>query len=132
MRLAEVTDVGFRPLDLTQDRARMFVKPVAGRCADDAARRAPEQGGAERLLQIGDVLAQRRLGDAEIPRRAGKAARLDDLQEISELVDFYDPPPSRPPLSDPRSPGIRRPDFRPRTRLVIRNAYKTHTNIVFP
>jgi hypothetical protein len=44
---------------------------------------------AEPFLQLGDLLAQRRLRDMDDGGRAGKAAGIDNFHKISELAELH-------------------------------------------
>ena len=60
---------------------------VLGGC--DAARRAHQQRLADLVFQPRHLLAQRRLGDEQLPRCLGQAAALDDLHEVLQLPHVH-------------------------------------------
>ncbi len=53
----------------------------------DAARVALEQADAEGLLELGDHLRERRLGDVQLCRRARYLTLFDDDREVVKLAD---------------------------------------------
>jgi hypothetical protein len=55
----------------------------------DAARAALQQRETEALFQFADLLAERRLCDMNRGRGARKAARFDDLHEISQMTKLH-------------------------------------------
>ena len=72
-----------------QHPVRMVDQDLARRREDDPAVVAHEEGGAEFLLQGDDLLAQRRLGDADALRRPGEVQLLRDGQEVAELAHVH-------------------------------------------
>ncbi len=76
-------------LDAIEDRARFGQQRFAGLGQLDAARLAAEQLHLELGFEGADLLAQRRLLDAESFRRAGDMPLLGDGDEITEVPQFH-------------------------------------------
>ena len=55
----------------------------------DPSRRADEEPAADFVLQLCDLLGERRLGDVQPFGRAGEAAFFRDCEEISENAQFH-------------------------------------------
>ena len=73
-------------LDLLQflQQADAVIIVSSPRVGGVQAPRGPvQQRGAEMRLQLGDLLGDRRLGQAEPPRGGGKPARLDHVAEAA-------------------------------------------------
>ena len=48
--------------------------------------RSIQKPGAERLLQLPDLLGERRLGDVQLGRRAGEVAVIGDGDEVAGVA----------------------------------------------
>ncbi len=48
-----------------------------------------EQPGTDLPLELQDLLAERRLGDAEMRRGIGEVQMLGDREEITQLAKFH-------------------------------------------
>ncbi|MNW06784.1 hypothetical protein D3C71_2032500 [compost metagenome] len=55
----------------------------------DAAAMAVEQAGAQLVLQLLDLPAERRLGDAKLDRRLGKTAKVGHLNKVAQFQKFH-------------------------------------------
>jgi hypothetical protein len=73
-----------RLVHLGEDLARVVKEELAGRRRPDAGARAHQQLHAELALLRGDLLADRRLTQAEAPPGAGEAAHVDDGDERAQ------------------------------------------------
>ena len=73
---------------LIEDAAAMLVigPPLVGQ--RQASRGPVEEPDAEPVLQFLDLLADRALGDAQLPRRAGKALGIDDGGENAHALKW--------------------------------------------
>lgn len=72
-----------------QQSAGPFAEKFSGRRRNQAAAAPVEQPAAEFVLQLPQLLADRRLGDAELPGGLRYAAALHDLPEICELYEIH-------------------------------------------
>src|SRR5262249_714604 len=75
-------------LDLAEDRAGVGEQRAAGLGQRDAARQPAEQLDVELALERADLLAERRLLDAEPLGRAGDVALLGDRQAIAQVAQL--------------------------------------------
>ena len=73
---------------VAQDRACLLHEGAAGGCQFDPARLPAKQRRADRGLQRPDLLAQRRLLDAEASGSAGDMAFLGDRDGIAEMAQL--------------------------------------------
>ncbi len=89
-RALDLVDLGARAIDLLQDAARVREQPLAGLGRACAAAVAHEQVLAQLDLEPSHLAADRRLGDAEEPRRAAEAAEVDDGDEVLELLQVHE------------------------------------------
>ena len=64
----------------------MLGERAAGLGGDDAAAGADEQVGAERLLELADLLGDRGLGDAQRLGGGGEGAELERRAEAPDLL----------------------------------------------
>jgi len=62
---------------------------VAGGGEVDMRTLALQQGRAEALFQLGDLLADRRLADVQGPGRLGEAALADHLDKAAQLFEIH-------------------------------------------
>src|SRR5512135_3861058 len=60
-----------------------------------------QQRFADFAFELGELLAERRLGDEQLPRGRGQAAAFDDLGEIAQLTQVHRSS-SRGPCPPPR------------------------------
>lgn len=72
-----------------QDGARVLQELGAGLCQFDAARQAQEQRRADLALQLLDLLAERRLADAQPRGGAGEMQLVGDHGEIAQVSQFH-------------------------------------------
>jgi len=54
-----------------------------------ALRRTNEQGLADLVLELGDLLTEGGLRDVQLPRCLGEAPALDDLHEVTQLPHVH-------------------------------------------
>ena len=69
--------------ELRQDGLGVAQQPLAGLGGQDAVGGAMQQGDAELVLHVADMLAERRLRDAQMLGRLREGAELDDAREIA-------------------------------------------------
>src|SRR5277367_2444894 len=69
-----------------KDRCCFAIECLAGRCRAYAAHAAMKQGDAQFLLEFGNLLAQRRLGDMDRGRSTREAAGLHYPHEIPQVA----------------------------------------------
>ena len=55
----------------------------------DGIRAAPEQQDADFFFQLGELLAERRLGDMQFFGGAGEILLLGDLDDVLQLAEFH-------------------------------------------
>ncbi len=67
----------------------MLEQALAGLGGHRAAPVAQQQALPQLHFQAADLAADRRLGDAQRPRSAGKAAEVDDADEVFELPQVH-------------------------------------------
>src|SRR5258706_15493465 len=79
-----------RALDAAQDLDRVLVEGLAARRQLDAARKAPEERESELLLEVLDLLAQRRLLQAEAFGGARHALGFGDGDEVAQVAQFHE------------------------------------------
>jgi hypothetical protein len=84
-----IRHVVLQAFDLPQHRLRMQVQGVSGAGRADAAHAARQQARAEFRFQVGDLGAERGLGDVQVFRRLRHASELNDPQEIAQLSEFH-------------------------------------------
>ena len=82
-------DGALRGLHLLDDAAPVLVQHLARRRQQKAARRAVQQGHAQRRLQRLELLAHLGARDVALARRSAEAARVHDLYEIADEVDVH-------------------------------------------
>jgi hypothetical protein len=61
--------------------------PGAGQCHPPAA--AVEQQHAERRLQLGDALGERRLTHVQLPRRPPEVEGIGDHHEVAQVTEVH-------------------------------------------
>jgi hypothetical protein len=76
-------------LDPAENRPRFGKESLAGRGQRHAARQAPEQLDLELGFERTDLLAKRRLLDAEAFRRTGDMTLVGDRDEVTEMAQFH-------------------------------------------
>src|SRR4051794_31478973 len=72
-----------------QHAARLLEQRTARGGQRDAALRAVEEPDAELLLELADLLADRRLGDVEPLRGAAEVQLFGDGDEVPEMAEFH-------------------------------------------
>src|SRR5256885_15878954 len=77
-------------LGLRQDRLGVDQERAAGIGQADPARMAHEQGGVDLALERADLLAERRLLDVQLLRRARDVALVRDGDEVTEMAQFHE------------------------------------------
>ena len=92
--VTEMADILPRLLHRPQDAAGVGDQDRAALGGRDPARRAHQQFDTEVLLEMPDMLAQRRLGDPEALGGARDGSFLRDGQKVPELTDVHGTPPS--------------------------------------
>ena len=85
-QLGELADAVGRVLDGAQAARRVLGEGAARLGGDDAAARANEEVGAERLLELADLLGHRGLRDAQRLGGGGEGAELERGAEAADLL----------------------------------------------
>ena len=88
-RAVELAQVLACAFGLFEDAFGVFEQGLARLGEGDTAAVAMEQGLAQLDFQLADLFAQGRLRDAELDRRAGKAAVFRDADEVLELFEIH-------------------------------------------
>jgi hypothetical protein len=88
-------DLQFGGVDLPQDRLGARQERLAQLGQPDRSAQAIEQLRAKFILELADLLRQRRLCQVFLWRGAGKASRPGDGARISELKNTFGMQPSR-------------------------------------
>ena len=78
-------------LDGVEDLARAHEERRAGRGQLDLALVAQQQRRADLLLELADLLAQRRLGHVQALRRAAEVQLLGDGDEVAQVAELHGP-----------------------------------------
>lgn len=78
-------------IDASENGARILEQRHSGIGQPHAARQAMKQPHIELALERTDLLAERRLLDAELRRRAGDMAGFGDGDEITEMAELHNP-----------------------------------------
>ena len=86
LQLGELVDAVGGVFDGAQAARGVLGERPAGLGGDDAAARADEEVGAERLLELADLLGDRGLRDAQRLGRGGERAELERGAEAAELL----------------------------------------------
>ncbi len=81
---------GHGDVELGQHRPGVAQERLAGRGQLDAAAGAGQQADAELLLQAGDLLAERGLGDVQAGGGAAEVKLLGDGDEVAQLAKFHE------------------------------------------
>ncbi|MNN04923.1 hypothetical protein D3C81_1176640 [compost metagenome] len=81
---------GHRPLQLGQHLTRLGQEQPAGLAQRHSAVGALEQAHAQLLLQRLDLLAQRRLGNAQLQGGAAEVQLFGNGDEIAQVAEFHD------------------------------------------
>ncbi|MPN19387.1 hypothetical protein SDC9_166756 [bioreactor metagenome] len=76
-------------VDLAQDGQRMRMESAAGRCQFDAAWQALKERLTEFVLQLRQLVAERRLRDVDRAGGLGKAAVFGNGEKVAELAQFH-------------------------------------------
>ena len=76
-------------IDFLEDALAIGLEQLAGRRELDFPGAALEQHGADLLLQLLDLMRQRRLRDVKLLGRAREAARLRDREKIPDVTQFH-------------------------------------------
>ncbi|MCY1182798.1 hypothetical protein D9M73_233760 [compost metagenome] len=76
-------------VDLLADRPRLVEEQPPGRGQGDAAVGAVEQARADFLFQRLDLLAQRRLGNAQLSGGAAEMQLLGDGDEVTQVTQLH-------------------------------------------
>ena len=85
-QLGELADAVGGVLDGAQAARGVFGERAAGLGGDDAAAGTDEEVGAERLLELADLLGHRGLRHAQRLGRGGERAELERGTEAAELL----------------------------------------------
>ena len=78
-----------RVLDGVEDLARAHEERRPGRGQLDLALVAQQQRRADLLLELADLLAQRRLGHVQALRRAAEVQLLGDGDEVAQVAELH-------------------------------------------
>ena len=80
-----------RVLDRVEDLPRPDQERLAGRGQLDLALVAQQQRRADLLLELADLLAQRRLGHVQALGRAAEVQLLGDDDEVAQVAELHGP-----------------------------------------
>ena len=83
----ELADAARRVLERAQARGGVLGEGVPGVGRDDAAPGAHEQVGAERVLELADLLGDGGLRDPQGVRRGAERAELERRAEAADLLE---------------------------------------------
>ena len=128
LRLVE--DRRIELVELRQHLARLAVVRLPRLRQAELACRAVHQPHAQIILEVGDVFAQQRLRPPVLPRRRGKSARVEDLNEGADAGEVL----QHETVIGDCSPGgkpqpVSRPNLRSRTIVAVTT---TNANTTIP
>jgi hypothetical protein len=81
---------------VTQDLEGFSVQGLARRRRANTPRASMQKRDTQLLLELGNLLAQGRLGNVHLGGRAREAAAFDDLRKVPQLPQFHMPLSQRP------------------------------------